>query len=117
MAKMQLDQLGEPIESLIARVVVRRLLLAGYSIEIQNGEETTLKASRDYRKILSAMATTDDEHLIVRKPKTQASFVTFYYGNGEDLIHDFGVTLSPIMDSINAEMVWDIARAAMDKEL
>jgi hypothetical protein len=112
---VNLDNLAYPIESLIARLVVRKLLAAGYSIEVQNGEETVLQPSRTYRTILEAMATTDEEHLIARKPRAQASFVTLYYGNGEDVIHDFGVTLEPVLDGANAEAAYKAAREAMDK--
>jgi hypothetical protein len=113
--KNNLDSLANPIEGLIARLAVRKLLDAGYSIEVQNGEETVLKSSRGYRRIIDAMATTDDENLIVSKPKSPASFVSFYYGNGEDLIHDFGVSLEGVMDTVTAEAAYEAARNALDE--
>lgn len=116
MKKIHLNELGNPVESLVARVVVIRLLAAGYSIAVNNGEEPTLQASRNYEKILEAMATTDEDHLTVTKRKSPASFVRLIYGNGDDVLSDFGVSLAPILDSVNVELVYDIARKAIDND-
>src|ERR1044071_9806971 len=86
---------------MIARQCIADLLAAGFSITVNDGEEDTLLKSRDPDAILAAMATTDDDFLMVsrlRKGQKEAGWVRFVYGNaGPDVIHDHTNNLESVL--------------------
>lgn len=90
------------IERLIVKQVVADLLKAGYTISVQDGEEITLKQSTDRKAIMAALATTGEDRLFVYKPNCKASFVYLIWGNGCDLIADYGVSLESVLTKANA---------------
>ena len=90
-------------EQKIARRVIKDLLAFGLLIDVYDGEEITLKRSKDPVAILDAMMTSDDDRLFARKKGWGESFVWFIYGNGNegfDVISDYGMMLEPIMKPI-----------------
>ncbi len=90
------------IEKLIAKQCVANLLKAGYAISVFDGEEVTLKSSTDRKAIMAALATTDEDKLFTYKTDEPASFVHLVWGNGCDLISDYGVSLEGVLTKANA---------------
>lgn len=88
------------VENIIIRRLVGDLLKAGATISVQDGEEVVLQRSTKKHDILGAMQTTDEDRLFVHIPDKPASFVYLIYGNGEDVISDYGVSLEPIIAPI-----------------
>ena len=73
----------------IAKALVRRALAAGYSITVHDGEEPTLKTSRDEKAIFSAMNSTDSDTLIFFLGNRRVGHVWLVWGNEEDLVSDW----------------------------
>ena len=107
-------------EKIIAKRCINDLLKAGYSISVNDGEETTLRRSTDRKAIFAAMDTTDEDWLCVHKvdqpvapgdDDTRQSFgwVRFIYGNdGWDVIDDYTTNLGSVMAGVDAlaEKLW-----------
>lgn len=91
------------IERLLAREAATRLITAGYALTVNDGEDDTLKASKDVAAVLLAMFTTDEDWLIVLDSAgTRKGWVRFIYGNdGYDVVNDYTVNLEPIMSEVN----------------
>ncbi len=93
------------MEHLIMLGVVGHLLGAGYSISVDDGEQTTLQYSRNSGEILHAMATTGLDYLTAHdKDLKYAGYVLLIYGNGQDLISDYSVKLTAVMEPLHAEI-------------
>lgn len=90
------------VEQLIARKCIEALLACGWSLDVNDGEETTVRHSRDADDIFAAMFTTDEDYLIVHKGMgEETSFVWFIYGNsGWDVISDYGVSLEEVLKPV-----------------
>lgn len=76
------------IERQIIVLLVEDLLAAGYTVGVNDGEETTVKPCRDEAKIFAAMSTTDEDFLLTRKDGEQDGWVRLIYGNGADVHSD-----------------------------
>ena len=102
------------IEQTIALVTAQALLDTGYSLGVNDGEETTIHHSRDIAAIQKALFTTDEDWLLVYKHEAghiysdadgaqhednRADYwVRFVYGNdGWDVISDYTVHLEPVI--------------------
>jgi hypothetical protein len=73
---------------------VESLLAQGYSISLNDGEETTVRKSREYADIIKASRTTDEDYLMVYGNGLVGSFIWFIYGNdGPDVISDYSLRL------------------------
>jgi hypothetical protein len=90
------------VERKIAKMTIDALLKAGYSLGVNDSEETTIHHSRDARKVFEAMFTTDEDWLLVYvagddpKDKRPQYWVRFTYGNdGWDVINDYTTHLEP----------------------
>lgn len=72
-------------EARVARRLVRAMLARELSISVNDGEEWTVKRSRNYRTIIDALATTGEDTIRAYAP-TGDSMGTFWlvYGNDED---------------------------------
>jgi hypothetical protein len=94
------------VEKLIAKKCVGELLKAGFSISVQDGEEIVLRSSTDKKAIMAALATTDEDRLFTHAPADfegqRNSFVYLVWGNGCDLIADYGVSLEEVLSKTNA---------------
>lgn len=88
-------------EERIAKRIIRDMLKAGYSISVNDGEETTLLKSKNLKAIIEAMFTTDEDYLLITKQGFKG-WVRFIYGNdGWDVVNDYTTNLEPIMAPIN----------------
>ena len=89
-------------EYAIMSATVDALLAAGFPLTVFDGEEDTVKASRDREAILNALRTTDDDYLIV-EDGSKTKWVRFVYGNsGWDVINDYSTSLERILAPVNA---------------
>jgi len=78
------------IEKRIAGRVVSDALAAGYTIDVYDGGETTLRRADSKAIVLEAMFSTDCDVLTFRTgPGGRIGSVTFIWGNGSDVIHDW----------------------------
>jgi hypothetical protein len=89
------------IEERIARACIAELLEHGFSIDVNDGEETTLTACTDPAAILAAMFSTDEDYLHARRNTGPDRFlhgwVRFIYGNDCDVISDYTTNLDPYL--------------------
>jgi hypothetical protein len=81
---------AHPVERDIAHGLVNRVLSDGYTISVHDGEECPIKRSSNAVAILSAMASTGSDSLIIRDPNgDRIGSVYLVYGNEpENLIAD-----------------------------
>lgn len=89
------------IEWRIARRIVRDALAAGYTISVNDGEETTLECSSSERAIMAALMTTDEDRLLIHRAGEAERFgwVHLVYGNdGYDVVNDYTTNLKTIME-------------------
>jgi hypothetical protein len=85
-------------EKTVVRRVVRDLLAAGYKLSVDDGEETSVKNSTEFKKIVAALMTTDEDYLYASKPGCKTGFVRFVYGNDSwEVICDYGTSLEPYL--------------------
>ena len=87
-----LSQYATTGEARVARKLVRAALARELSISVNDGEETTVRRSRNYREIVDALATTDADYLTMTAPTgDRVGVFVLIYGNdesGEELIAD-----------------------------
>lgn len=88
------------VEKTIVRALVIAGIKAGYTITVDNGEEEVLIRSTDRIAIMREIMSVDEERLLFHKDK-KTSMVYLVYGNdGYDVIADHGMSLEPVVDSI-----------------
>lgn len=79
-------------EARVARKLIKAALARELSISVNDGEETTVRRSRNYREIVDALATTGENYLSMYAPTSdRVGTFTLIYGNdesGEELIAD-----------------------------
>lgn len=102
-----IDALPKPeymaeVECKIVKAILKAARDGGYSISINDGEETTVKRSQDWAAILAAMATTEEDWLRLHREGDRTGWVTLVYGNGIDLISDYTTNLEEVMAPLNA---------------
>lgn len=92
------------MEKRIARSLIIELLGQGFSLSVHDGDEFTLKKSKNRMDILYSMATTDEDYLYVADKKgVHFGWVRFIYGeDGWDVINDSTVNLEPFMTKTQA---------------
>ena len=88
-----LSQYATAGEARTARKLIRAALAEGWTVSVNDGEETTVSRSSREREILDAMATTGEDIITIHLPARGKSGGSFYlvYGNdetGEELIAD-----------------------------
>ena len=92
------------VEDQIIRGTIEAFLYAGYYLGINDGEETTIRHSREMHKLLKAMKSTDEDYLLVYTGTSgqEIGWVWFVYGN-EDwaVISDYSVKLEHVMSKVN----------------
>ena len=73
-------------EARVARRLVRAALVQGWTISVNDGEETTVTRSTREREILDALCTTGEDIITIHLPVRGKSGGTFWliYGNAED---------------------------------
>jgi hypothetical protein len=110
------------LEKRIAAQAVADLLAAGYSISVNDGENTELVRSTDPAAIAGAMFSTDEDWLYVHGQDGKAiaawdetgtrdclGWVRFIWGNVADVLSDYSVSLEQHLKGAN-----EIAAAYMD---
>jgi hypothetical protein len=90
----------QKIERAIIERIVTDAISVGYAISVNDGEETTLRRSRDTSAIMAAMMTTDEDRLLIHRPSAERYFGWVYlvYGNdGWDVVNDYTTNLESLM--------------------
>jgi hypothetical protein len=82
------EQNDAEIECAIARALIACGLKRGWSIDVFDGEEFTLRKSRDGEAIFKALATTDQDVLRFHDGDRRIGNVLLIWGNGCDLVSD-----------------------------
>ena len=92
------------LEKRIFRAAVDGLLAAGWSLGLNDGEETVVKQTLDPEAIVAASFSTDEDILIAvdRKTGRNAGWVKFIYGNVEDVLSDYTTNLEEALKPANA---------------
>ena len=103
------------LEKLVLKSAIAELLSHGFSLSVNDGEETTLVRSFDPDAIFGAMMTTDEDYLHAHRPDGKLNapgtgeaydsfgWVRFIYGNdGWDVINDYSHRLEPYLVKTNA---------------
>lgn len=93
----------QQMERAIAGKIVDSLLSAGYAVTVDDGEESTVRRSRDKVEIVGAMFQCDVDHLYVRHVDSgERGFVHLVYGNsGHDVISDYSINLESALGGIS----------------
>lgn len=106
-------KMRQEVERKIVQAAIKQLLAAGFSLDVNDGEETTLKHSTDAAAIVAAMFTTDEDYLFVNEPGagspaaalkggSRIGWVRFIYGNdGYDVMSDYTVNLESQLTEAN----------------
>ena len=93
------------LELRIMRRYVKNLLAAGFSISVNDGETTTVRRSTNFREIIRAMRTTDEDYLYVYKPGEDERFGMLYFVYGNDpseVVNDYSMSLDEAISEANA---------------
>jgi len=93
------------MEGKVARKTVDALLDAGFTIGVNDGEETVLKHSTSVNAIMGALFSTDSDYVIAYNATTQkrVGAVHLVYGNeGHDLISDYSTSLEAALKTAEA---------------
>jgi len=77
------------IERMVAEKLVTDALKTEYAITIRDGEEFTLRRSKEKNAILEAMCTTDEDYLYFSLDGQNIGWVRLIWGNEEDVISDY----------------------------
>lgn len=76
-------------ETTEARALIAYLLAQGCELDVYDGEERTVTDSTDADAVFAALATTDVDELIARRPDHRSATFVLIYGNGPgELIAD-----------------------------
>jgi hypothetical protein len=99
------------VELAIVRRLLRALTKANYALSVDDGaDELYAKTEGD---MLALLFNLDDAHLIVRDPIGGQSFVRLVFGNdGYDVISDYGISLSDIIEPIEDWIIRTYEKAA-----
>lgn len=98
------------VETQIIRGVIEALLAGGYTLGVNDGEETVLRRCSEAAKVLDAMRSTDEDYLLAYKADGDGGefgdgWVRFIYGNEDHgVINDYTTNLEEILAPINAEI-------------
>ncbi len=95
---MALKDNPRSIERNIAERIVDYALKTGYAITVRDGEEFTLRRSKDKSAILEAMCTTDEDYLYFSLDGQNIGWIWLIWGNEDDLVSDH--TDDPRIDDI-----------------
>lgn len=95
---------GSTVEKLIVGKLVTDFLAAGFALSVNDGEETTVKRSTDPAVIFPALASTDEDYLIVHPGNgtKHIGWVRLIWGNDHHIISDFNTKpeIEAIVDPI-----------------
>lgn len=92
---------GDDIEKRIVGRVVYDLLAAGWLITVNDGDENPVIDSKDAPTIFKALASTDQDYLMVKAPGRRSAWVRLIWGNGVDIISDYVMSLEDVLKGAN----------------
>lgn len=78
---------------------------AGFSVGVNDGEETVLTHCRDLETIMKALFSTDEDYLLIYRDGETNHFGWIYlvYGNGcDEVVSNYTTNLDSFMDKVNA---------------
>ena len=102
MDMMQITPDVQEIDELVTNFLVQDLLDQGFTLSVYDGEEYTVKKSRDYTEIVAALRSTDNDELVVRKDNERIGAISLIYGEcGYDVISDYSVSLEDALKNTN----------------
>lgn len=101
-----MSKTSEQIEVEIATKLIDDALAAGFTIDVNDGEDTPLENSTDKAAILAAMRSTDEDYLILKKAiganKFLAGWVRFVFGNECSVISDYTMNIEAVVKGAEA---------------
>ena len=89
--------MSQKVEELISKKVVDCLLKAGYTVGVNDGEETTVENSTNKREIHAAMFTTDEDWVLAYKNGEWVGWIHLAHNNNTDVICDYTVNLEDVL--------------------
>lgn len=96
-------KMRQEIERKIIAQIVDSAFANGYSISVNDGEETVLKKSTNKTQIMNAIMSTDEDVLYIHdKAGARLGSVYLIYGNdGHDVIADYTAGLESLLEEAN----------------
>lgn len=90
-------------EGKVVRKAIEAIIAAGFTCDLNDGEETTVKRSTSVNEVIQAAFTTDEDYLIARDATgKKVGTVYLVYGNdGHDVICDYSVSLEDVIAPVN----------------
>jgi hypothetical protein len=78
-------------EKRMASALVRACLTRGYTVSLHNGEDWEISHSRNYRELMAALFSTDEETVVIRETDgRKVGWFFLVYGNsGYDVVSDY----------------------------
>lgn len=102
MTQTQMSQIHE-MDIAIVKAVIAQTLAAGFSLTVFDGEQETVRRSKDPETVFAAMRTTDEDYLYTYRGLARLGWVRFIYGeSGWDVICDHTVNLEPHLTEATA---------------
>jgi len=90
--QISMDKFAAEGESRVARKIVNAAIASGYCLSVHDGEEWTLRRSKDAQAVLDALATTGMDTIRLRSPEgVRVGELILVWGNdpeGSELIAD-----------------------------
>lgn len=87
------------------RKIVFAAINAGFTVGINDGEETVLKRSTNVSEIMRALFSTDEDYLLIyeKNDKNHFGWVRLIYGNNcDEVVNDYSTNLEELfMKAIN----------------
>lgn len=104
-----MSTLSSKLEVAIVRKLVERLAEAGYEffVDEEDGGNSVWTTSVDecFRQLFQVgYGRLIVRHSAFRLPKNPRAFVAFSYGDGEDVIQDYSVSLEPIVGPLLSQL-------------
>lgn len=94
---------GSTNEKLIVGKLVTDILAAGNTITVNDGEDDTLVGSIDAKAIFEALASTDEDYVIVNSNQNgRYGWVRLIWGNDCDIISNYTMNLETLVAGANA---------------
>lgn len=85
-------------EKTVVKALVSNILLAGYSISVNDGEDWVVRRSTDKKLIIGSLFSTDEDYLMIFDPRvlnatdktrTVGSFHLVYGNSADEVIADY----------------------------
>lgn len=90
---MSLSTLANQIENRIAQALIHEILVRGFTVSINDGEEEVITKSTAEKAILKAMANTDENTIVFFNSKGPVGGIMIFFGEGDEMISDYSDNL------------------------